>query len=160
MVELPNGVGELPDLSELEPHRRRCFTYGTWGYWPNRAGLERLAGVRTRERGAISVFGNIPPPLARRVERRAGRRQPRLDWRLPGLRRDWLKVARKGGGIAVVPLWAGAGTKTRPVQLAAMGLGQVVTPEAPAGLDDDIVAALDPVEDPGELLRRALAAGN
>ena len=152
IVNVPNGVGALPDLSDQPVTSSRLFAYGSWTYPPNAAGLRALAAAPTSTSCMLTVFGDVPKSLQADVENSAQATQPHIAWRFAGYEPDWQRMAGTGD-VAIIPLWAGGGTKLRAVQLAAMGAPMVVTAEALSGLPpwfavDTVVAssALDLIE--------------
>lgn len=149
IVNLPNGVGNLPDLSHNAVNNGRLFTYGSWTYPPNAAGLRALAAASTSTHAALTVFGAVPTSLRATLTQSAEEHQQHITWRFAGYEPNWQRMAGTGE-VAIIPLWSGGGTKLRAAQLAAMGVPMVVTSEALSGLPDwfaeDIVVASGPRE--------------
>lgn len=158
LVDLPNGVGDLPDSSGIP--RRQCvaFTYGSWTYGPNIEGLRLLAKTDYDGAGELHVFGSMANATRRELAADASRHQASLQWHFRGFEPSLLAVA-SCPGTAVVALWQGAGTKLRTVQLAAMGVPAVVTPEALSGLPDWFAKESTVRESTHGLLSAALAGG-
>jgi hypothetical protein len=154
IVNVPNGVTSLPDLSHLTPTQGEAFVYGSWSYRPNADGLCALASAPVSISGTIVVFGTVPTELERRVTRAASC-QPNISWQFAGFAPDLVGLV-SSGGTAVVPVWTGGGTKLRTVQLLSMGVAAVVTPEALSGLPGWVANYATVVGTPAEMLQAAL----
>ena len=156
IINLPNGVGPLPDLSHYPLTPSRLFTYGSWAYPPNAAGLQTLAATPCNAHAVLSVFGDVPRALQAQLAASANACQPHMTWQFMGYEPDWHRMAGSGS-VAIIPLWAGGGTKVRAAQLAAMGVPMVVTKEAVSGLPAWFELNTVVATSPGELLERAVA---
>jgi hypothetical protein len=156
LTNVPNGIDSgLPDFSDVEVTPGAAFTYGTWSYQPNADGLAALAKAAVQQPGALRVFGTIDQRQARALEDAAAAAQPALSWEFRGFEPDWAAVAGSGA-TGIIPVWSGAGTKLRAVQLAGMGAPFVPTTEALSGLPSRFAELAPPIDDPGTLLERAL----
>jgi hypothetical protein len=155
-LDLPTAAPLMPDAPPPPLATGAAFTYGTWDYEPNAHGLARLAGTAFAGEGTMRVFGRMPDRLRAEIARSAKRAQPRVEWRFEGFEPDFVRLVATGAGPAVIPLWQGAGTKVRVVQMTAMGVPLCATPEAVAGLPPWLGEAVQPEPDPERLLTRAL----
>jgi hypothetical protein len=154
--DLPNGAPDLPDMSDLVPTAASAYVYGSWGYEPNRDGLRMLSGARTPIRGELHVFGPIDEALRRDISARAAQTQPNLAWRFAGFVDTLDSMVKAARGPGVLPVWMGAGTKLRAVQIAALGVPLVTTSEGVAGLPEWFRRQTTVRDDPTELLEAAL----
>jgi hypothetical protein len=155
-VDLLTAAPLMPDAPPPPDATGAAFTYGTWDYEPNVHGLARLAATEFAGEGTLRVFGRMPDRLRTELVRSAKRAQPRVKWRFEGFEPDFVRLVATGAGPAVIPLWQGAGTKVRVVQMAAMGVPLCATPEAVSGLPPWLGDAVRPEPDPQRLLTRAL----
>jgi hypothetical protein len=154
VVNLPNGVSPLPDFSRHLVRVGKCFTYGSWAYGPNHDGLLNILGARVAQPGGeVVVFGGLGREIARALETP---RTTGIQWTVGGFEPSWERMVTRGGGRAFVPVWSGAGTKLRVVQLAAMGVPTVATSEAVSGLPAWLTAHVPISDDAEELVERAL----
>jgi hypothetical protein len=156
IINLPNGVGDMPDLGSQTIDPARLFTYGSWTYGPNVAALGVLASTPTLALGTFTVFGTLDARLRSQLEAQAAASQPNLRWHFPGYEQDWTKMAGTGA-VALIPLWSGGGTKLRVVQLAAMGVPMVATPEAVSGLPEWFRREVALAATPDALIATAMA---
>lgn len=155
LVNVPNGVLGLPDLSDVEPTPRAAFVYGSWRHPPNAEGIQLLAEAESDSSGVLRVYGDIAARTRKHVLRRVARTQPNVEWRFLGYERNIVDLAGSGA-TGIVPVWGGAGTKQRTVQLAAMGVPFVATDAAVAGLPNWLSDAVIVVNSPAQLLEAAL----
>ncbi|HEY6759191.1 MAG TPA: hypothetical protein VI318_06855 [Baekduia sp.] len=156
LANIPNGVDrDLPDLTDVAPVPGAAFTYGTWSYRPNADGLARLAATSFGGSGEMRVFGTIGEAQSRTLTKSAQTAHANLRWTFRGFEKDWHALAGSGA-TGVIPVWSGAGTKLRAVQLAAMGAPTIPTSEALSGLPEGFHELMPPVDDPAKLLARAL----
>jgi hypothetical protein len=156
LIDVPNGVETLPDVSGPKMLERTAFTYGSWDYPPNSQGLLRLADAQCTLTGSLHVFGAAPESFRHEILRRAAVAQPHVRWRFHGFVEQLSDMTRQAPGPAVIPVWMGAGTKLRAVQLAAMNVPLIATPEAVSGLPGWFTQAVYVESDPRSMLERAL----
>jgi hypothetical protein len=154
--DLPNGAPDLPDMSEVAPRASSAYVYGSWGYEPNRDGLRKLSGAQTPIRGELHVFGHMEEALRRDVAARAARAQPNLAWKFSGFVDTLDSMVEAARGPGVLPVWMGAGTKLRAVQIAALGVPLITTSEGVAGLPEWFKRQTTVRDDPAELIEAAL----
>jgi hypothetical protein len=156
VVNVPNGVEPMPDLSLEIRGGRSAFTYGSWEYEPNRRGLLSLATASVTSMGEFHVFGKVSVRTRHQVEELVRINQPHVKWFFRGFEPEFRNMVRTGGGVGIVPVWQGAGTKLRTVQLAAMGIPVCLTDEALSGLPSWFREHVRVENDPGQLLATAL----
>jgi hypothetical protein len=158
VLDVPNGVPPLPDLLAAPRRPRTAFTYGSWTYGPNFAGLAALAGAASTAPGDLHVFGALDG-LRRRwiLTRRHRGPAARPHWHLRGFVPDLATMAAEGAGPGIIPVWTGGGTKLRAVQLAALGVPVVATREAVSGLPSWFATHVTLREEPGALLDAAFS---
>jgi hypothetical protein len=157
IIDVPNGIGELPDTSALNRVTGQAFLYGSWNYGPNVRGIRRLASSPTQIQGTVDVFGTMSEGLQAGLRASASRMQPNVMWRFRGFAPEIATIATSGGS-GIVPVWDGGGTKLRTVQLAGMGVPFYATTEAFSGLPDWVAEMGRCYDDPQQLLEAALSA--
>jgi hypothetical protein len=143
-------------MSAVAPGESGAYVYGSWEYEPNRDGLRRLSGARTPIRGELHVFGHIEEALRRDIAARAAHAQPNVAWRFAGFVDTLESMVEAARGPGVLPVWMGAGTKLRAVQIAALGVPLITTSEGVAGLPEWFARQTTIRDDPAELLEVAL----
>lgn len=154
LLNVPNGVETPPNLTGVKVSVGEAFVYGSWTYPPNVEGLRALASVDTDAHGHVRVFGRVPENLRHAIERLVPR-QPGVRWTFEGFRPNLEEVMRCGG-VGMVPVWSGGGTKLRTVQLLGTGIPAVITSEAASGLPSWIREYATLVETPDAMLAAAL----
>jgi glycosyltransferase involved in cell wall biosynthesis len=127
---LPSCV-PLPTGHQPRPGPRRLVWLGTFGYRPNRLGLERFLdqGWPVLERAGYSltlIGSGLTDPVRAELARHPG-------VRVLGYVDD-LRSGLAGARAAVVPLWSGAGVKLKTLTLLAHGVPVFTTPTGAEGL--------------------------
>jgi glycosyltransferase involved in cell wall biosynthesis len=147
---VPNLASEFDRVDPAAADRDVLFV-GNLGYPPNEAAVERLgriwpAVLELRPATTALIAGRRPTERVRRVAERHG-------WEVFGDFSD-VRALYSRARVAVAPMDHVAGISNKVLDAAQLGLAQVTSPDALAGLDPDfpVTVATDDASFAGEIV--------
>jgi len=156
MTNLPHAVDVANPITPSRLRSRTLFTYGNWHWEANAQGLLRLAAVRDVE-GEVRVYGNVPVHLRTAVQERA--RGGKIVWTFCGFVDTLDEMAEDAACPLLMPVWTGAGVKSRTAQMTGRGVPVFGPRESVRGLPPWIAEVVVVEDRPDELLRKGFDCG-